>query len=63
MAIQKKKKNNNTSGSQNSGLDRMKNEKDAKALSEKIKTEVVKIITEQQRPGGMLSSSVYKKVK
>ena len=41
----------------------MKNEKDAKALSEKIKTEVVKIITEQQRPGGMLSSSVYKKVK
>jgi len=56
-------KNNNTSGSQNSGFDRMKNEKDAKALSEKIKTEVVKIITEQQRPGGMLSSSVYKKVK
>jgi TP901 family phage tail tape measure protein len=59
----KEEKNNNTSGSQNSGLDRMKNEKDAKALSEKIKTEVVKIITEQQRPGGMLSSSVYKKVK
>ena len=59
----KEEKNNNASGSQNSGLDRMKNEKDAKALSEKIKTEVVKIITEQQRPGGMLSSSVYKKVK
>jgi len=44
----------------NAGL---KSEKEAKDLSEKIKTEVVKIITEQQRPGGMLSSSVYRKIK
>jgi len=56
-------KNNNSSGSQNASLGRMRNEKDAKDLSDKIKTEVVKIITEQQRPGGMLSSSVYRKVK
>ena len=42
---------------------RLNSEKQAKDLSDRIKTEVVKVITEQQRPGGMLSSSVYKKVR
>lgn len=42
---------------------RLASEKQAKDLSDKIKTEVVKVITEQQRPGGMLSSSVYKKIR
>ena len=31
----------------------------AKELTLKIKTEVVKVINEQQRPGGLLSSSKY----
>lgn len=32
---------------------------EANQLSEKIKTEVVKIIVEQQRPGGLLGSNMY----
>lgn len=32
-----------------------------KDLADKIKNQVLKVITEQQRPGGMLSSDVYKK--
>jgi len=54
-------------GNSNSGnqlrSNRLASEKQAKELSDKIKTEVVKVITDQQRPGGMLSSSVYKKVR
>ena len=33
-----------------------------KELAEKVKTQVIRVITEQQRPGGLLSSAVYKKV-
>ena len=36
------------------------NEKN-KMLAQQIKNQVISIITAQQRPGGMLSSSVYKK--
>jgi TP901 family phage tail tape measure protein len=30
-------------------------------LAEKIKTQVIRVITDQQRPGGLLSSAVYRK--
>ena len=33
----------------------------AKELADKIKNQVFKVITDQQRPGGLLSSDVYKK--
>ena len=32
-----------------------------KDLAEKVKTQVIRVITEQQRPGGLLSSVIYKK--
>jgi len=32
-----------------------------KMLAEQVKTQVMRVITEQQRPGGLLSSSVYSK--
>lgn len=32
-----------------------------KDLAEKVKTQVIRVITEQQRPGGLLSSAIYKK--
>ena len=54
--------NNSNLGDQQKS-NRLASEKQAKDLSDKIKTEVVKVITEQQRPGGMLSSSVYKKIR
>ena len=31
-----------------------------KELAEKVKTQVIRVITEQQRPGGLLSSVIYK---
>ena len=34
-----------------------------KDLSEKVKTQVIRVITEQQRPGGLLSSAIYRKQK
>ena len=34
-----------------------------KELAEKVKTQVIRVITEQQRPGGLLSSTVYVKQK
>lgn len=43
-----------------------KQQKDAeetKELAEKVKTQVMRVITEQQRPGGLLSSAVYRQVK
>ena len=43
-----------------------KQQKDAeetKELAEKVKTQVIRVITEQQRPGGLLSSAVYRQVK
>jgi hypothetical protein len=33
-----------------------------KELAEKVKTQVMRVITEQQRPGGLLSSAVYRKI-
>jgi TP901 family phage tail tape measure protein len=33
-----------------------------KELAEKVRTQVIRVITEQQRPGGLLSSAVYKKI-
>lgn len=33
-----------------------------KELAEKVKTQVIRVITEQQRPGGLLSSAVYRKI-
>jgi hypothetical protein len=32
-----------------------------KELAEKVRTQVIRVITEQQRPGGLLSSAVYRK--
>jgi hypothetical protein len=32
-----------------------------KQLADQIKTQVIRVITEQQRPGGLLGSNVYKK--
>jgi hypothetical protein len=32
-----------------------------KDLAERVKAQVIRVITEQQRPGGLLSSAVYKK--
>ena len=50
--------NENSSGSEEDGKEEtVKN----KELAEKIKGQVIRVLTEQQRPGGMLSSSVYKK--
>jgi hypothetical protein len=48
------------SDSGNSGApdDRSTRESDARALSEKIKAQVVKVITEEQRVGGSLSPAV-----
>ena len=43
-----------------------KQQKDAeetKQLAEQVKTQVMRVITEQQRPGGLLSSAVYRQVK
>ena len=34
----------------------------AKDLADKVKSQVMRVITEQQRPGGLLSSAVYKKL-
>jgi TP901 family phage tail tape measure protein len=46
------------SNSQNSKQDEALQAKD---LAEKVKMQVMRVITEQQRPGGLLSSAVYKK--
>lgn len=50
--------NENSSGSEEDGKEETVKNKD---LAEKIKGQVIRVLTEQQRPGGMLSSSVYKK--
>jgi TP901 family phage tail tape measure protein len=34
----------------------------AKDLADKVRSQVMRVITEQQRPGGLLSSAVYKKL-
>jgi len=50
--------NQNSSGSEEDGKEETVKNKD---LAEKIKGQVIRVLTEQQRPGGMLSSSIYKK--
>ena len=50
--------NENSSRSEEDGKEETVKNKD---LAEKIKGQVIRVLTEQQRPGGMLSSSVYKK--
>jgi hypothetical protein len=50
--------NQNSSGSEEDGKEETIKNKD---LAEKIKGQVIRVLTEQQRPGGMLSSSIYKK--
>ena len=48
--------------SQTQGMTSNDNEKNkSRMLGEQIKNQVISVITEQQRPGGLLSSSVYRK--
>jgi len=54
--------NQNTNENANNPNDEKRAEAQrAKDLAEKVKTQVIRVITEQQRPGGLLSSAVYKK--
>jgi TP901 family phage tail tape measure protein len=50
--------NQNSSASEEDAKEETVKNKD---LAEKIKGQVIRVLTEQQRPGGMLSSSIYKK--
>jgi len=52
--------NDNMSNSNSAQNQKEENDK-AKELADKIKNQVFKVITDQQRPGGLLSSDVYKK--
>lgn len=50
--------NQNSSASEEDAKEETVKNKD---LAEKIKGQVIRVLTEQQRPGGMLSSNIYKK--
>ncbi len=47
---------------ENSEFASRKSKSEATLLANKIKAQVLSVINEQQRPGGLLSSSVYKKI-
>jgi len=55
--IEKTSEETSTSGERLQDQEARKN----KQLAEQIKTQVIRVITEQQRPGGLLGSNIYKK--
>jgi TP901 family phage tail tape measure protein len=52
----------NSNSNDNSEFASRKSKSEATLLANKIKEQVLNVINEQQRPGGLLSSSVYKKI-
>ena len=56
-----KEQGQNVSSEQTTAGSQQDENKKNKELADRIKNQVLKVITDQQRPGGMLSSDVYKK--